>query len=112
VTRVGRLPILTFHAIDERSDVCAFPPRVFRRGVGRLRARGTRALGLAEIADLVGRRRDLPDGSVAVTFDDGYRSVYDEAFPILHEAGMTATVFLTVGSPTATGERLPSLEGR
>lgn len=112
MTRVGRLPILTFHAIDERSDVCAFPPLVFRRGVERLRARGTRALGLAEIADLVGPRRDLPDGAVAVTFDDGYRSVYDEAFPILHEAGMTATVFLTVGPPTATGERLPSLEGR
>ena len=50
--------------------------------------------------------------SFVITFDDGYRSVYTEAFPILQRYGMSATVFLTVGeSPHHATERLPSLGG-
>lgn len=32
---------------------------------------------------------------VVLTFDDGYRSVYELAFPLLREFGMPATVFVT-----------------
>jgi peptidoglycan/xylan/chitin deacetylase (PgdA/CDA1 family) len=106
----GRVPILTFHALDDRRDVCGFSAGVFRRAVERLRAAGVRTVGVAELADAVRHGRPLPDRSVALTFDDGYRSVYDEAFPVLRDAGMTATVFLTVGS--GAGERLPTLASR
>ncbi|MBI4134788.1 MAG: polysaccharide deacetylase family protein [Candidatus Sungbacteria bacterium] len=48
----------------------------------------------------------LPDRSIAVTFDDGYQSVYQEAFPILREFRIPATVFvvtnLKVGSAETT----------
>ncbi len=49
-----------------------------------------------------------------ITFDDGYQSVYDEAFPVLQRYGTPATVFLTVGEKWAAqpGVRLPGLEGR
>jgi peptidoglycan/xylan/chitin deacetylase (PgdA/CDA1 family) len=35
-----------------------------------------------------------PDYAVALTFDDGYRSVYLNAFPILKARGLPATLFL------------------
>lgn len=38
------------------------------------------------------------ESGVAVTFDDGYRGVYDEAFPILNKYQIPATVFLTVNA--------------
>jgi peptidoglycan/xylan/chitin deacetylase (PgdA/CDA1 family) len=46
---------------------------------------------------------------VVLTFDDGYRDFYTEAFPILQEYGFTATVFL----PTAYIDGIqPSLRGK
>ena len=107
------LPILTFHAVDDAGDVGAFPPGVFRRAMARLHRDGFRTLDLADaVAGL--RRGDatLPDRAVVLTFDDGYRSAYTDAFPVLQEHGMTATVFLAVGARDGAGERLPSLTGR
>lgn len=38
--------------------------------------------------------RPLPPRPVVITFDDGYRSVYDNAFPVLKQLGFPATVFV------------------
>lgn len=39
--------------------------------------------------------KSLPAKTVVLTFDDAYRSVYDEAFPLLKEKGWPFTVFVT-----------------
>jgi peptidoglycan/xylan/chitin deacetylase (PgdA/CDA1 family) len=105
------LPILTFHAVDDRPSVISFPPRLFERGMAGLHERRYRSLTLLEIVEHLQRGVLFPDRCFAITFDDGYQSVYDHAFPILQRYGFSATVFLTVGDngSTADSERLPSM---
>ena len=91
------LPVLTFHALDDRSSVISFSPQVFRRGMGRLHENGYQTLSLLEAVDYLHRGASFPDRSFVITFDDGYQTVYDEAFPVLQRYAMTATVFLSVG---------------
>jgi peptidoglycan/xylan/chitin deacetylase (PgdA/CDA1 family) len=105
---------LTFHAIDDHRSVTSFPPKVFRRGMARLHERGYRTLSLVDAVDCLARGLPFPERSFAITFDDGYQTVYEEAFPVLQRYGLSATVFLTVGEKGTVqpAGRLPSLNGR
>lgn len=46
---------------------------------------------------LIGKK-EIKDDSVVITFDDGYKNQYDNAYPILMEYGFTATFY--VGNPS------------
>jgi peptidoglycan/xylan/chitin deacetylase (PgdA/CDA1 family) len=108
---VTRFPILTFHAVDDRPSVISFSPALFQRSMARLYRHGYRTVGLRELAGCLRRGSSFLERSFVITFDDGYRSVYDEAFPILQRLGFSATVFLSVGqnSERADSTRLPSM---
>ena len=109
-----RLPILTFHDIDERPSVISFSPDVFKFGMRRLTEEGYKTISLSRIVECIRKAEPFPDKAMGVTFDDGYRSVYEKAFPVLRSNGMTATVFLAIGDrkTRALQGRLPSFGGR
>ncbi len=111
---MSRLPILTFHAVDHEPAVYSLSPQMFRHGMRQLHAHGFRTIHLDEVVDILRSGREFPARTVAITFDDGYWSFYAEAFPVLQEFEMTATVFVPTGEPThaASTDRLPTLEGR
>jgi peptidoglycan/xylan/chitin deacetylase (PgdA/CDA1 family) len=106
-----RFPILTFHAVDDRRSVISFPPGLFARVIARLSEKGYRTLSLLEAADHLRGKRAFPERAVVITFDDGYQSVYDHAFPVLQRHGFSATIFLAVGEDRRTPDsrRLPSM---
>ena len=91
-----KLPILTFHSIDGSGSVISMSPNNFADQIKALAERGWQSCTVSQM--LAWRRRGhLPERAVAITFDDGYRSVSDEALPVLRAHGFTATVFVTVG---------------
>jgi peptidoglycan/xylan/chitin deacetylase (PgdA/CDA1 family) len=108
------LPVLTFHAIDDADSVISYEPGLFSYAMDRLHAAGYRTISLSEALGHLRDGRPFPSHAFAVTFDDGFQSVYTDAFPALHRHGMTATVFLTVGStpPASASGRLAPFEGR
>jgi peptidoglycan/xylan/chitin deacetylase (PgdA/CDA1 family) len=108
------LPILSFHSLDDQSSNISFSPRVFQRGMARLHEKGYQTISLLEALNFLRQGMPFPERSLVITFDDGYQTVYDEAFPILQRYSMSATVFLTVGERGMTKVKgvLPPLEGR
>jgi peptidoglycan/xylan/chitin deacetylase (PgdA/CDA1 family) len=82
--------ILCYHAVSNRWDApLAVTVAAFAEQIAALAARGYRGATFTEIA-----RRGGDARTVAVTFDDGYKSVKDLALPILEEHGFPATVFV------------------
>lgn len=114
ITRKASVPILIFHSLDERGSVISFSPRAFRHSMAKLHDSGYRTLSLLQVVHHLHNREPFPLRSFVLTFDDGYRTVYDVAFPALQQYGMSATVFLTVGKRkhVASDDRLPPREGR
>lgn len=91
------LPILTYHSLDETGSVISTPPALFRKQVAWLAREGFRTISLGEAIATLEQKGDVPDRTIALTFDDGYRNVYTEAFPALVRLGFSATVFLVTG---------------
>jgi peptidoglycan/xylan/chitin deacetylase (PgdA/CDA1 family) len=53
-------------------------------------------LPLEDTIDMM-RRNDIPPNAIVITFDDGYRDNYLNAYPILKKFSIPATIFLTTG---------------
>lgn len=99
------IPVLMYHSISPLASAAGHPyfetrtaPDRFRMHMELLRARGYAAITLAEQQRLF----KAPGGTespkpVVITFDDGYEDFFHSAFPVLHELGLTATVFLPTG---------------
>lgn len=72
-------------------------PRVFAWGIDGLKSIGWRFVSLDECIEH-GRVNAEGGDTLAITFDDGYLSIYESACPILKDRGMTATVYVVVDS--------------
>lgn len=90
----ARVPILTYHSIDESGSVISTAPEVFRRQMQSLSENGYKAVTLNEFIDTVSQDTTPFRKTVVLTFDDGFQNFFSHAFPILDEFGFKATVFL------------------
>jgi peptidoglycan/xylan/chitin deacetylase (PgdA/CDA1 family) len=93
-----RLCIVNYHRVLAQPDplIGAEPHLTIFRWQMKLLADGFNVLSLSDGIDLLARGR-LPSRAVAITFDDGYRSVHDLALPVLREFMLPATVFVSSG---------------
>jgi peptidoglycan/xylan/chitin deacetylase (PgdA/CDA1 family) len=91
------LPILMYHVIQPEpmpGSNLAVPISRFQGQVAYLRKSGYQSIALADLIDRLRCGKPLPRRPVVFTFDDALDSVMENAFPILHGAGFTATVFV------------------
>ena len=54
-------------------------------------------ISLEEMANLINTKKSIPKKAVVITFDDGYKDNYTNAFPILKKYRIPSTIFLTTG---------------
>jgi peptidoglycan/xylan/chitin deacetylase (PgdA/CDA1 family) len=85
----GWSAILTYHSLDDSGSVISTPPSQFQRQMEFLASSGIPVLPLDQALDC--------PGSVAITFDDGFRNILDEALPALERHRFPATIFVVSG---------------
>ncbi|WP_032120610.1 polysaccharide deacetylase family protein [Clostridium amazonitimonense] len=92
------IPILYYHSVEESKDnELRISPEKFRKQLKYLKDNNYITLTLEEAYAYIKDNKSVPKNSVVITFDDGYKDNYDNAFPILKEFDYTATVFVISG---------------
>ena len=89
-----QVPILMYHHLSEdvtNSEMVS--PEQFEAQIRALAEAGYTGISFDELQAYVLRGEPLPEKPVVITFDDGYRSNYTLAYPILQKYGMKATIF-------------------
>jgi peptidoglycan/xylan/chitin deacetylase (PgdA/CDA1 family) len=102
----GMVPVIQYHMIDMPSRNSRVrggftPPGRFARQMRHLKAQGFVFYTAAELIDQYREHGEFPANGITVTFDDGCRDSYTNAFPVLRELGIKATVFLV---PSVIGQ--------
>lgn len=97
----GGVIILMFHKINDERDPqnLTIPPSVFDQILTEIKKKH-KVVFLETLFDANGDL--IVDDSVkfAITFDDGYRDNYDEAYPLLQKHNVPATIYLSYGHMT------------
>jgi peptidoglycan/xylan/chitin deacetylase (PgdA/CDA1 family) len=91
-----RVAILTYHSLDTSASVLSTSPEAFAEQMRLLAASGVQVLHLVHLPRVLGGAASAGP-AVVITFDDGFRSVYDHGLPVLARYGFPATVFLVTG---------------
>lgn len=93
-----RVPVLLYHHISEDvTNDMIVSPETLDAHIAALADAGYNAVSLSQITDYIEKGIDLPEKPVLITFDDGYMSNYEYAYPILQKYGMKGVIF-AVGS--------------
>lgn len=89
-----KLPILTYHSIDESHSIISTGKETFRSQMKFLSENAFNIVSMKTAAKFILQNRELPAKTIVLTFDDGFENFYTGAFPVLNEYNFTATVFL------------------
>lgn len=96
--------MLTWHQLTEEvSGSATISPEAFRKQIQALSDAGCNTISLEQLRDYVYNGTPLPAKPIVLTFDDGYLSNYADAFPVLKEYNMKATIFaigVSIGKDT------------
>lgn len=90
-----QVPILMYHHLSEdvtNSEMVS--PAQFGAQIRALSEAGYTGVSFDELQAYVLRGEPLPEKPVVITFDDGYRSNYTLAYPILQKYNMKAAIFV------------------
>jgi peptidoglycan/xylan/chitin deacetylase (PgdA/CDA1 family) len=98
--------ILCYHAVEPGwSSPLAVDPAAFEAHCAWL-ARHRSVIPLEQAVTRLDSAGRLPGGVAALTFDDGFRGLYEHALPVLSRYRLPATVFLVAQTLTAAGQRV------
>lgn len=96
-----RVPILLYHYIEDNQDERDFMrtsmatrPYFFEKQMRYLAEHSYHSISLTDLKNALEGRLSLPEKPIIITFDDGFRDYYENAFPVLKKYNLKAIVFM------------------
>ncbi|MEA0555092.1 polysaccharide deacetylase family protein [Lysinibacillus irui] len=90
-----KIPVLMYHHLAENiNNNTVISPNNFENQIKALKAEGYHAISVQELYDYFNNHIKLPEKPILITFDDGYLSNYEKAYPILKKYDMHAEIFV------------------
>lgn len=103
----NKVIVLMYHEVTpEQIDAGTVLVSKFKRQIELMKANGFKWITMKQYNDFILKGTPVPDNAVLMTFDDGYESFYQYAYPILKEHKIPATMFIilnTVDNPRHPG---------
>jgi|GEM_PF-7126681 len=91
----ANVPVLMYHNVSPTgSGSTNITPALFEAHLAALRDGGYTAVMPDDLLAYVNEGKPLPAKPVVITFDDGYYTNYETAYPLLKAYGMRATMFI------------------
>ncbi|CAI6049176.1 polysaccharide deacetylase family protein [Cohnella sp. JJ-181] len=94
-----RVLVLMYHDVTSApTDVRSLSARKFERQLQLMKDNHFHWITMSQYRDFILHGRPVPENAVLLTFDDGYASFYQYAYPLLVKYGAPASSFLIVGT--------------
>lgn len=98
------LPVLMYHYIrinpwpdDKVGFGLSVTPYMFDKQMEYLQIHGYHALSIDDFENILLYNKEMPEKPILITFDDGYRDAYTEAYPILKKHNLKGVNFVITG---------------
>lgn len=96
-----KVPILTYHSVrphtSDQSKIQKYydvDPEIFESQLKYLKDNGYVVISMSYLVEAIKENIILPEKSIVITFDDGWRNQFAYAFPLLKKYGDTATFYI------------------
>jgi len=89
--------VLCYHRFKESKsvkDIYSITPELFTKHMQFLKDNGYNVVPMSQYVDYIDGKGKMPEKAVVITMDDGYKSVYEIAYPILKKFGYTGVSYV------------------
>ena len=87
--------LIYHHVSTDAPALTSVSPAVFEQHLNYLAEHNFNIWPLSRILDALDKGKGLPANTIAITFDDAFRSIYTEAFPRLRKRNWPFTIFVS-----------------
>lgn len=90
--------VLTYHHISEMTlTPSTITPKLFAAHMNYFKQHNYQPITAEQYASFLQKKTAVPDNAILITFDDGYESLYTEAYPLLKRLQFPSLAFVVVG---------------
>ncbi len=101
--------ILMYHHFHDNETTATISKEHFEQQLHYLQDKGYNFISLEQLIAFLENRGDIPANAVVLTFDDGYESTYEYAYPFMKKEKIPATFFLIAKHIGAKTGEIPKL---